>query len=271
MGTVDALPVVGRSIGRLDLRDSLARRSHRLLPMALAEVHRCCRIDATVSLEISVDDPDDDEGTTGQGRDPEADPVSLLTMVARRAAFGVDHAEPSTDGSGMRLVLRARHELPDRVGPGMGLLLVGLNPSPAAATTGVGFAGPGNRFWPAALASGLATVDRDPDALLRRRRVGMTDLVARTTSRASELSAQEYRDGLAQLERLVRWLEPGVVCFVGLSGWRAAMDRRAVTGFQSSTLGGRPVYVMPNPSGLNANHRLEDFVEIFGELASALR
>jgi TDG/mug DNA glycosylase family protein len=149
----------------------------------------------------------------------------------------------------------------------MRILLVGLNPSPAASEAGVGFARPGNRFWPALLASGLATVDRDPVRLLGDHGIGMTDLVKRTTARASELSEREFADGIERLERLVGWLRPGIVCFVGLQGWRAAIDKRASAGAQSHAIGGRPTYVMPNPSGLNANHQVSDFVEHFRAVA----
>jgi TDG/mug DNA glycosylase family protein len=80
----------------------------------------------------------------------------------------------------------------------------------------------------------------------------MTDLVKRATPRADELTRDEYRDGFARVERLARWLRPGAVCFVGLAGWRAAVDRKAVAGVQPTACGGRPVYVMPSTSGLNA-------------------
>jgi TDG/mug DNA glycosylase family protein len=89
----------------------------------------------------------------------------------------------------------------------------------------------------------------------------MTDLVKRATPRADELARDEYRDGLARVERLVRWLEPGAVCFVGLAGWRAAVDRRAVAGEQPDGIGGRPAYVMPNTSGLNARVPLAELAD----------
>ncbi|MES1167567.1 MAG: histidine kinase dimerization/phospho-acceptor domain-containing protein, partial [Oleiharenicola lentus] len=81
--------------------------------------------------------------------------------------------------------------------------------------------------------------------------IGMTDVVKRATPRADELTAEEYLTGLARLERLCAWLRPGAVCFVGLAGWRT-LHRKAVAGVQPETLGGRPVYVMPSTSGLNA-------------------
>jgi TDG/mug DNA glycosylase family protein len=143
--------------------------------------------------------------------------------------------------------------LADTVGPGMRVLLVGLNPSEYAADAGVGFARPGNRFWPAALESGLVTRTHDPFHALRFDGVGMTDLVKRATPKADALSADEFRLGAARVERLVEWLQPAKVCFVGLSGYRAARDRNAIAGWQDAAFGGRPAYVMPNPSGLNAH------------------
>jgi TDG/mug DNA glycosylase family protein len=141
--------------------------------------------------------------------------------------------------------------LPDTISPKMRLLVCGLNPSVYAAEAGVGFARPGNRYWPAALEAGIVTQDRDPDDALRSHAVGMTDLVKRATPRADELTAAEYRAGLARVGRLTTWLRPGAICFVGLAGWRIAQPK-ARAGVQDETLGGRPVYVMPSTSGLNA-------------------
>lgn len=142
--------------------------------------------------------------------------------------------------------------LPDTVGPGMRLLVCGLNPSPAAADSGVGFFRPGNRFWPAAMAAGVVRSDRRPRAALVDDRVGMTDLVKRTTARAAALAPEEYRAGMERLERLVRRWPPGAVVFVGLAGWRAAVDRHARSGVADRTIADVPVYVMPSTSGLNA-------------------
>ena len=120
---------------------------------------------------------------------------------------------------------RAR-TLPDVVGPGMRLLVVGLNPSVYSADVGVGYARPGNRFWPAALGAGLVTRDRDPAHALAAHGVGMTDVVKRATSNAAALTPEDYRTGMQRIERLVRWLEPGAVCFVGLTGWRQASGQQ---------------------------------------------
>jgi TDG/mug DNA glycosylase family protein len=151
--------------------------------------------------------------------------------------------------------------LPDYVARDMRILFVGLNPSEYAADVGVGFARPGNRFWPAVLAAGIVTRDRDPRHALSAHHLGFTDLVKRATPRADVLSADEYRHGAARVERLVDWLAPAVVCVVGLSGWRAAVDRRTAVGWQRDPFGGRPVYVMPNTSGVNARVPLAAFVQ----------
>ena len=92
----------------------------------------------------------------------------------------------------------------------------------------------------------------------------MTDLVKRVTRRADELTPDEYRDGLDRVDGLAGWLRPRAVCVVGLTGWRAAVGREAVAGVQDRAIGGRPVYLMPNTSGLNAH-------ETVGSLADHLR
>lgn len=172
-------------------------------------------------------------------------------------------APPGRVAAEGRLVARARRArtLPDTVGPGMRLLICGLNPSLYAADAGVAFARPGNRFWPAALAARLVTLDRDPDHALRHHSVGMTDLVKRATVGADELTTAEYRNGLARVERLVRWLRPGGVCFVGLAGWRAAVDRRAQPGPQPRGVADVATYVMPSTSGLNGHYSLRELTE----------
>ena len=154
--------------------------------------------------------------------------------------------------SGGTLVVRAR-TLPDSVGAGMRVLVCGLNPSLVAADAGYGYAGPSNRFWPAALAAGLVSRRGDPVRALLDDGVGMTDLVKRATPSARALTADEYRAGAARVQRVVRWLRPGLVLFVGLAGWRAAIDRTAVAGWQPDGFGGVPAYLMPSTSGLNAH------------------
>jgi double-stranded uracil-DNA glycosylase len=198
--------------------------------------------------------------------------VHRSTEVGRRVAVrfpsGVDAAD-LLEGGGFGPDGTRLRTLADLVRPGLRLLVSGLNPSLYAADAGVGFARPGNRFWPAMLAAGLATADRDPLALLEEHAIGMTDLAKRATVGAAELRADEYRHGLCRLERLSRWLAPRAICFVGFDGWRKAVDRRAVAGWQTQRVGGRPVYVMPNPSGLNAHTTVAGLAAHFTAAASA--
>ena len=130
---------------------------------------------------------------------------------------------------------RAR-TLPDMVGPGMRVLVCGLNPSIYSADVGIGFARAGNRFWTAATSAGLVSRDRDPRHALGVDRVGMTDMVKRATSNAASLSGDEYSSGAERVEHMVEWLQPSAVCFVGLAGWRVAVDRSVVAGTQESAI-----------------------------------
>ncbi|HEX3668726.1 MAG TPA: mismatch-specific DNA-glycosylase, partial [Acidimicrobiia bacterium] len=191
--------------------------------------------------------------------DHEEERVDRLRDVVVGAGFGVD--DVAVEDRSIRMRARRQRTLPDTVGPGMRLLVCGLNPSVYAADAGVGFARPGNRFWPAARAAGVVELDRDPVDALVHHGTGMTDLVKHATTGASVLTSAEYRDGSARVERVVRWLRPAAVCFVGLAGWRAAVDPRAAAGEQSAGFGGVPAYVMPSTSGANAHARLEDLAE----------
>ena len=221
------------------------------LPLALAELHRSLPVGGVLHVAVCAGDGPDRSWL-------DDDRLRDLLVGAGFELDGVVCAATGRAPADGRVVARARRArtLPDTVGPRMSLLICGLNPSLYAADAGVAFARPGNRFWPAALAAGLVSVDRDPDHALRHHGIGMTDLVKRATVAAAELTDAEYRTGLARVERLVRWLRPGGICFVGLAGWRAAVDRRAQPGRQSEHLGGVPVYVMPSTSGLNARTSL---------------
>lgn len=211
------------------------------LPLALAELHRALPVGAPVTARF-----------------PEARTDGALVDVFRGAGF----IDVSLSGDQPRFVeaVRAR-SLPDFVAAGMRVLVVGLNPSLHAADAGVGYVTPSNRFWRAASEVGLVSVDRDPWHAIRHHGVGMTDLAKRATRRADELRADEFQAGVGRVDRLCDRLQPAVVCVVGLAGWRAAVDRKATVGLQERRLGGRPVYVMPSTSGLNAGSQLPDLVD----------
>jgi TDG/mug DNA glycosylase family protein len=237
------------------------------LPMALADLHSSLEPGAPVELTFFA-------GTVeGRGVFPDDDfpgrwfstwTDQHLRDVLHGAGFSLDELVVRRAPGGDRgLVARATRDrsLPDHVAPGMRVLVSGLNPSVHAADSGVGYVTPGNRFWPAALTAGLASRDRDARHALRHHGMGMTDLVKRATPRAAELTRDEYRAGLARLERVCAWLQPEAVCFVGLAGWRAAADRKAQPGWQPQLVGGCPAYILPSTSGLNAATPLAALVD----------
>jgi TDG/mug DNA glycosylase family protein len=218
------------------------------LPLTLVERYHATAVGETTELRVA------------RSWEP-----ARLTAVVAGGGFSCDAVEPAR--AAWRVHATRLRSLPDTVGPDMRALLVGLNPSLYAADAGVGFARPGNRFWPAALAAGLVTRDRDPVDALCSRGVGMTDLVKRATVRADEVSHDEFRAGATRVESLVEWLAPASVCFVGLGGYRIAIERGAATGWQPRRFGGAPTYVMPNPSGLNAHAPpavLAEHLRVFG-------
>jgi TDG/mug DNA glycosylase family protein len=157
------------------------------------------------------------------------------------------------------------------VAPGLRLLFVGINPSLRSAAVGHHFARPGNRFYPALYAAGLTPrlLRPDEDGLLPEFGLGVTNLAWRPTRDAGQLSRDELRAGAAQLEREVAEYAPGLVAMLGLTAYRVAFARpRAAMGPQEETIGGRPVWVLPNPSGLNAHYKPADFARLYGEAAA---
>jgi double-stranded uracil-DNA glycosylase len=160
--------------------------------------------------------------------------------------------------------------LPDVVGPGLKVLFCGINPSLMSAERGHHFARPGNRFWPALHGAGFTPrrMTPDEDGELPALGLGITNLVDRPTRAAAELSDAELRAGGAALERLVAKWRPRVVAIVGVTAYRTAFGRpHAALGLQPDhAIAGVPVWVVPNPSGLNAHHQLPDLVERFGAL-----
>lgn len=149
------------------------------------------------------------------------------------------------------------------------MLFVGINPGLYSAATGHHFARPGNRFWPALHAAGFTDRVLRPweESMLLDVGVGITNLVHRATTAAAELSPEELRRGRRALERKVRRSRPRCVAVLGIGAYRAAFERpRAVIGHQPERIGAATLWVLPNPSGLNANHQLPDLARAFGAL-----
>jgi double-stranded uracil-DNA glycosylase len=147
----------------------------------------------------------------------------------------------------------------DVAAPGLRVLFCGINPGLYSAAVGHHFARPGNRFWKALHAGGFTGRVLAPSegAVLLASGVGITNICARATARAEELTADELRAGARALAARVRRHRPRVIAFLGVGAYRAAFARpRARLGRQRETLGGAEVWVLPNPSGLNAHYGL---------------
>ena len=168
--------------------------------------------------------------------------------------------------------------VPDLVGPDLKLLFVGINPGLWTAATQTHFAHPGNRFYPALRLAGV--IDRDLDrgrpmtdedrAYFVERGIGMTNLVNRATARADELAPAELRAGRSRLEEFVGLHQPRVVAVAGITAYRIAFGApKAKEGEQSDLLLGARVWVVPNPSGLNAHQTISSLAEAYAEPARA--
>ncbi|MER7515309.1 G/U mismatch-specific DNA glycosylase [Streptomyces sp. NPDC126499] len=166
--------------------------------------------------------------------------------------------------------------VPDVVAGGLSILLCGINPGLMTAATGHHFARPGNRFWPVLHLSGLTPRRLAPaeQSELLAYGLGITNVVARATARADELTAEEYREGGRILTEKVRRLAPRWLAVVGVTAYRTAFgDKKAMVGPQERTIEGphgtTRIWVLPNPSGLNAHWTAATMAEEFARLREA--
>jgi len=149
------------------------------------------------------------------------------------------------------------------------VLFCGINPGLYSGATGHHFARPGNRFWPALYNAGFTDRLLSPheERELLKRSYGVTNVVARTTARADELSQEELIEGGRKLKAKVRRYRPQVLAVLGISAYRAAFDRpQARLGKQDESIGGTLLWVLPNPSGLNAHYQPKDLARLFREM-----
>ena len=148
------------------------------------------------------------------------------------------------------------------------MLFVGINPSLRSAEVGHHFARPGNRFWPTLYAAGFTPrlLAPEEDTLLPSFAIGVANIVSRPTRASAELTVAELREGARALEATVRAWKPRLVAVVGVVAYRAAFRRpHANMGLQEEQVGDRPVWVLPNPSGLNAHYKPADFARLYAE------
>jgi TDG/mug DNA glycosylase family protein len=162
--------------------------------------------------------------------------------------------------------------VPDILGPGLRVLFCGINPSLYSAAVGHHFARPGNRFWPTLHGAGFTDRLLSPfeDRLLLDHGLGCTNLVERATARADELTPEELRAGGERLSGLLLDLRPAWLAVLGVSAYRAAFQRPdAAAGPQEFRVGCAGVWLLPNPSGLNAHYQLPDLVAAYRPLREA--
>jgi len=163
--------------------------------------------------------------------------------------------------------------VPDLIGPGLKVLFCGINPVLYSGATGLHFARPGNRFWKVLHLSDFTDRQLDPseEHLLLEAGYGITCFVDRTTARADELSKEEFaKGGKALIAKLERY-RPRMLAVVGIGAYRQAFNKpKAAVGLQDEALADTPVWLLPNPSGLNANYQLDDFERLFREMKDSL-
>ena len=270
LGDLARLPFAAESLAGAWVKNSLIHLPFSQLCEALSELSRALRPGAPLALSLLRPESRAQSDRLARAgwlelrsreRSLSGRLFTLLSEeLARDLLTGAGFRNVAIAGAG-RLWISARRArtLADWVRPELALLVVGLNPSPVAAATGVPFAGASNRFWPAALRAGWVDRARDPRAALGRG-VGFTDLAKRVTPSADRLRPSEYRRGAERVARLVRALRPRAVVFVGLDGFRRAVDARARAGEVKTGFAGRPAYLVPSTSGRNASVSLESLV-----------
>ena len=264
-GDLAALPLARQSLDGAWAMNCYCHLPRRHLALALADLHAALRVGAPLALTLPRLDAV--RPTAAARRDGECErrfatdslrgrlftavTPARATALLVGAGFTAVRARPLAGDFWLELTGRRARTLPDFVRPGLRLLICGLNPSLYSADAGLPFARPGNRFWSAATAAGLVTRPRNVRAALRRG-VGFTDLVKRASAGADGLSPREYARGVERTAALVRLYRPRAICFVGLDGWRAAVDRRAQPGWIAGGFAGVDAYLMPSTSGRNA-------------------
>lgn len=188
-------------------------------------------------------------------------------MTTRRIRFSRDELESFRNTT-----------VPDLVGDDLRLLFVGINPGLWTAATQTHFAHPGNRFYPALLRGGVITLPISPSAGMHdrerqhvtQRGIGITNIVDRATARAAELTRDELRQGARRLTAKVAEWRPRVVAIAGITAYRIAFDRRRTTaGRQDETLAGAELWIVPNPSGLNAHETITSLAAAYRRVAKA--
>jgi TDG/mug DNA glycosylase family protein len=172
-----------------------------------------------------------------------------------------------------QLIAARDKTLPDVIAPGLRVLFCGINPGLYTAAIGHHFGRPGNRFWPTLHRAGFTPRLLSPyeEQALLPLGYGITNVVDRATAAADELAPEEYVLGGRRLAAKLKQYRPAVLAVLGVGAYRTAFQQpKAQVGAQDSPLEGAAVWVLPNPSGLNANYQMDRLVEVFTELREAV-
>jgi TDG/mug DNA glycosylase family protein len=175
--------------------------------------------------------------------------------------------------TGRQLLAARGRSVPDVIAPGLRVLFCGINPSLYSAAVGHHFARPGNRFWRTLHAAGFTRRLLSPfeDARLLDHGLGCTNLVDRATARADELTRAELSEGAASLERRVAAYRPAWLAVLGVAAYRSAFGAAGASiGAQTARVAGTQVWLLPNPSGLNAHYQLAELAAEYGALRQAV-
>lgn len=189
-------------------------------------------------------------------------------MTPRQRARASPPPRPTRE----QLLAAYGRKVPDLIAPGLSVLFCGINPGLYSGATRLHFAKPGNRFWPALYSAGFTERLLFPweEHLLLESGYGITAIVRRATASEAELSREEFVAGRRALERKVAKYRPRWVALVGIGAYRKAFDRPLATvGRQPERIGTAGLWVLPNPSGLNANHQMPELTEMFRALRLA--
>ncbi len=174
--------------------------------------------------------------------------------------------------SRQELIDAAGKTVRDVIAPNLRVLFCGINPGLYTAAVGHHFARPGNRFWPALYQSGFTPTLLSPfdERELLRIGVGITNVVPHATASATELTKDDFVNGGRQLRAKIRRYQPRIIAVLGVGAYRQAFDQpKAIIGEQDARIHDARVWVLPNPSGLNANYQLPDIVKLFKQLREA--
>jgi TDG/mug DNA glycosylase family protein len=192
-------------------------------------------------------------------------------MTTRKQASNIDRPfKPSKQ----QLIDAAGKTLPDVIAPNLRVLFCGINPGLYTAAVGHHFARPGNRFWPALFKSGFTArlVLPFEERELLDYGLGISNVVPHATATAAELTKEDFIAGGRMLASKVKKYQPRILAVLGVGAYRTAFaNPKAVIGEQSARIHSTRVWVLPNPSGLNANYQLPDLVRLFRDLREAVK